>query len=128
MVEVHLQRQENWFRDLKDFLSNSGSKSVIIPGKIFGTNQRNPVKLERKRIVWYLLLRVFWLPLPTFNLWEGDWALGYVSTHIWEVSNISKYAKIPSLKSFDDSYTNSHTKFVILDIKLRFTCGNSILY
>ena len=30
-----------------------------IPDKIFGTRWRNPVKLDRKRRVWYLILRVF---------------------------------------------------------------------
>ena len=30
-----------------------------IPDKIFGTKWSNPVKLDRKRKVWYLLLRVF---------------------------------------------------------------------
>ena len=30
-----------------------------IPDKIFGTKWSNPVKLNRKRKVWYLFLRVF---------------------------------------------------------------------
>ena len=30
-----------------------------IPNKIFGTKWRTPVKLDRKRKVWYLFLRVF---------------------------------------------------------------------
>ena len=31
-------------------------------------------------------------------------------------------------KSFDNSCDNSYTKFVILEIKPRFTCGESNLY
>ena len=72
---------------------------------------------------WYLLLRVFGLLLPKFNFWKGDWALGYVSTQIWDFSNISLFPKILSLKSFDNLWGNSHTKFAILDITFRFTCG-----
>ena len=32
---------------------------TTIPEKIFGTKWSNPVKLDRKRKVWYLFLRVF---------------------------------------------------------------------
>ena len=35
------------------------TSTSTIPGKIFGTKWSNPVKLERKRKVWYLFLRVF---------------------------------------------------------------------
>ena len=34
-------------------------KKTTIPDKIFGTKWRNPVKLDRRRKVWYLFLRVF---------------------------------------------------------------------
>ena len=44
----------------------------------------------------YLLYRVFWLLLPKFNFWKGDWALGYVSTQIWDFPNISLFPKILS--------------------------------
>ena len=30
-----------------------------IPDKIFGTKWSNPVKLDKRRIIWYLFLRVF---------------------------------------------------------------------
>ena len=32
---------------------------ATIPDKIFGTKLSNPVKLDRKRKVWYLFLHVF---------------------------------------------------------------------
>ena len=42
-----------------------------------------------------------------------------VSTKIWDFANISLFPKILSLKSFGNSYT----KFAILGITFRFTCG-----
>ena len=92
-------------------------------GKVFGTRWRNPAKLDRTRKVWYLLLHVFWLLLPKFNFCRGDGALGYVSTQIWDAPNISLFPKILSLKSFGNSWGNLYTKFSILDITFRFTCG-----
>ena len=68
------------------------------------------------------LSRVFWLLLPKFNFWKGDWALGYVSTQIWDFPNIFLFPKILSLKSFGNSWGSSYTKFAILDITFRFTC------
>ena len=56
---------------------------------------------------------VFWLLLPEFNFWKGDWALGYVSTQIWDFPNISWFPKILSLKSFGNWWGNSCTKFAI---------------
>ena len=73
----------------------------------FGTRWRNPLKLDRTRKVWYLLLPGFWLLLPKVNFWKGDWALGYVSTQIWDVPNISLFPKIVTLKSFGNSWGNS---------------------
>ena len=32
-------------------------------------------KIDKTRKVWCLILNAFWLPLPKFNLWKGDWAL-----------------------------------------------------
>ena len=53
----------------------------------------------------------------------GVWALGYVSAQIWDFPNISLFAKIWILKSFDNSRDVAQTKFAIIDIKFRFTCG-----
>ena len=60
-----------------------------ISDKIFGTKWRNPVKLDRKRKVWYLFLRIFQLLLPKPNFFKGDLALGNVSNEISDFSNIS---------------------------------------
>ena len=73
--------------------------SSTILGKIFGAKWGNPVKLDRARKVWYLLLRVFWLLLPKFNFWRRDWALGYtryhVSVYLWLIGSILKHCKVP---------------------------------
>ena len=55
-------------------------------------------------------------------------ALGYVFTQIWDFPKISLFSKILSLTSFGSSSGNSCTKFAILDITFRFTCGQSDLY
>ena len=57
---------------------------------------------------------VFGLLLPCL-LSGGDWVLGYVSTEIWDLRDISLFPKILSLKSFGNSWGNSCTKFAILD-------------
>ena len=70
-------------------------------------------------------MRAFWQPLSTFNFRIKDWAIGCISTHIWHFSNIFSFPKILTLKSFGNSWGNPCTKFVMLDIKYRFTCGDS---
>ena len=46
---------------------------------------------------------------------------------MWSVTKILSI-KILSLKSFGKSWGDSYTKFAILGIKFRFTCGESDLY
>ena len=60
-----------------------------IPDERFGTKWSNPVKLDRKRKVWYLFLRVFQLLFAKFKFLKGDYALGYMSTKNWYFFNIS---------------------------------------
>ena len=47
--------------NLDESMNTSKKKKVqtTIPDKIFGTKWSNPVKLDRKRKVWYLFLHVF---------------------------------------------------------------------
>ena len=59
-----------------------------------------------------------------FNFWKEDSTLGCVSSNMSHFSNISKFAKILNHKSFGNPWDNSCTKFVKLNIKYRFTCGN----
>ena len=68
------------------------------PGQtIWNKMGRFSEKLDRARKVWYLLLSVFWLLRAKFNFSEGDWALGYVSAQIWDLSNSFLFPKILSL-------------------------------
>ena len=46
-----------------------------------------------------------------------------VYTLIWDYLNISSFPTILYLKPSGNSWSNSYTKFDILDIKFRFTCG-----
>ena len=96
--------------------------------KIFGTKLRNPVKLDTRRKAWYLLLHVFSLLMSKLNLWKGDWALDYVFTQIWHFSKISFFPNFLSLKSFRNSSGNTCTKFALLVIRVRYTCGSSGFY
>ena len=66
----------------------------------------------------------FWQLLSISNFWKEGWPIGCISTQSWHFSNISKFPKIPSLKLFVNSWDNSCTKFVMLDIKYRFTGGD----
>ena len=43
-----------------------------IPDKTFGTKWINPVKLERKRKVWYLFLQIFQLLFAESKFLKGD--------------------------------------------------------
>ena len=63
----------------------------------------------------------FLTAIDKFNFWKGDWALGYVSTQIWDFPNISLFPKI--LKSFGNSWGNLYKWFPIIGITFLFTCG-----
>ena len=89
-------------------------------GGVFGVKCRDLVKLDRARNTWYVLLCVFWLLLPKFNLVLVQ---VYVSTQIWDFAKISWFPKILSLKLFGNSWVNLYTKFAIKNITFRFTCG-----
>ena len=76
----------------------------------------------------YLILRVFGQLMSTFSFWNEDWTLGCLSTHTWHLFiDILIFPNFLSLKWFGKSWGNSCTKFVVLDITHRFTCGNSDL-
>lgn len=96
-----------------------------IAAKIFGKNYRNTVNLDKKSKIQYLILRMFWQLLPTFNIWKKELELGCVSTLIWHFFNISCFPTIQRLKSLGNSCTNSCTKFTLPDIKHCFTLVDS---
>ena len=96
---------------------NAGQKNKV------RNKVKNPVKLDKTRNVWYLLLHASWLLLPKFIFFQSL----NVSTQIWDFSNIFSFPKILSLKVLCNLWGYSYTKFVIQDIKSSFTCGNSDL-
>ena len=81
-----------------------------------GLNAYNKVKKSSKigqdQKALNLLLRNFWLLLPKFNFWKGDWELGSTSTQLLDFLHISCH------KSFSNSWGNSYIMLFILDIKL----------
>ena len=98
----------------------------VNPGQNIWNEIQKSSKTEKVKTFWYTLIYccvVVGLVLPTFNFWKGDWALGYVSTQLWDFTDISLFPKILTLKSFGNSWGNSYTKFAILANMFPFTCG-----
>ena len=42
--------------------------------KIFSERLRNQAKLNKTEKLWYLILRIFWQPVPKIYFCNGDWA------------------------------------------------------
>ena len=81
-------------------------------------------KLGGGRGLRYLILRNFWQLFPLFDLWRGDWALGCLPNFaIFQI-----FPNFQSLQSFSNLSVTSQTKFIIVDIKYRVTCGESDLF
>ena len=49
--------------------------------------------MNRERKYWYSFLRDFWLLLPKSNFLKIDGALDFVSTQIWDFSNIPNFLR-----------------------------------
>ena len=75
-----------------------------------------------------MLLPNLLLLWPKFYLWKGDSARGSVSAQFWYFPNISYSFKTLSPILFGNSQENSYRKFIILDVKSRFTFGDSNIY
>ena len=58
-----LKFKEEW----ADLWPTKNLFAQTITDHIFGTNERDPVKLDNTRNLWYLLLHTLWLLLPKFN-------------------------------------------------------------
>ena len=106
-----------------------------IQDKVFGVNQ---VELDRARNCWYLQFRVFWLLLPSFNLWKEGWAMSpvkfeillmfnkflrsyvwsclatyrtyQVSFYFWRIKPVLKNFKVPKYNNQDCSFVKSKTR------------------
>ena len=74
-------------------------KATTIP-KIFETKSSFHVKQRSTRKVQFLFFSSFLLVLTKYSFWEEDWALGYNSMKFGDFSDISKFPKILSLRSF----------------------------
>ena len=59
---------------------------------------------------------------------EGGLSIRFCINVLRDFPDISSFPKILSFKSFGNSWGKSYTKFIILEIKSRFTCGESNLY
>ena len=77
-IEKHLHQKYPFLRSLeKDFKINCWRWSLVptildtipdtVPDKTFGTKQRNLVKVDKTRKVWYILWWAFWQLLPKFD-------------------------------------------------------------
>ena len=93
------------------------------PGRVIWVRVERSSEAGRVKGSFISTFAYFFLILPKFRFWSGGWALGYVSTRIWDFPNISLFPMILSLKSFGNSWGNSYTNFAILDTTFRFTCG-----
>ena len=91
--------------------------------KIFETKFGFHVKYCLTGKVQFLFFSSFWQVLKEFSFWHWDWALVYHSSKFWDFPEFSLFPKIPSLKSFGNSFGNSYTPCLLLIIALRFTCG-----
>ena len=68
-------------------LDRVGVKNLLAettPEKIFGTKERNPVKLDKTSKACYLIWQLLW----KFNFWKKNWELGCLSTESWHFPNI----------------------------------------
>ena len=94
----------------------------------FGTKQRNPVKFGSARNVWYLLLQYLFLTGVTKFWFLEQRLVSRLSPPKFEIFLIFCNFRRYSLQSFGNSWGNSYTRFVILDIRVRFTYGKLDLY
>ena len=98
-----------------------------IMGKI-----KKPNEVRQYQKFWYLFLYIL-APVSKIDLFYTyfiylyffiyfwDWTLCWVPMQFWDFANISVFLKI--LKLFGNSWCNSYIKFLVLDIKFRFTCA-----
>ena len=64
-----------------------------------------------------------WLLTAAAKVKFLEGGLAFVSSQIWDFSNISWFPKM-----WGNEWGNSSAKFAVLDIKFRFTSGESDLY
>ena len=97
-------------------------------GKLFWKDWETQVKLEKTRKLWYLSLWKFRPLLLKINFWERDWTLAFVSIQFWDFLIMSINPQILIPRFFSNSWGNSYTKFIVIDIKFGFACSESNLH
>lgn len=85
-------------------------------------------KLDSTKNLWYLFLRNFKLLWSKSYFWKRDWALGSASSQLWDSPDIAKFPKTLSITLLGNLWGSLYTKFIILEIKSCFTCGELNLY
>ena len=95
------------------------------PGKNYWKKFKKSSKIEQKQIKLIFATTKFVAALTKIYLWKGDSARGSVSAQFWYFPNTSYSFKTLSPILFGNSQQNSYRKFIILDVKSRFTFGDS---
>ena len=85
-------------------------------------------KIGKDLELWYLFLRNFWTLGPKSYFSRGIWALDSACIQLRDFSGISLFPKIWSLQLLRNSWGKSYTKFILLENKSGFTCGESDMY
>ena len=80
---------------------------------IWSKNEKSS-KIEKDQKKRYIILCAFWLLLQKLNIWKRHWVQGYVSTQIWDLSNIYYFPRVRSPKLFSNSWGNLYNTFVVL--------------
>lgn len=97
---------------------------IRIAISIISHKLENQETLHKTRKFWYLLLFLFWLLLSKINFCKGGWTFACIFTPFSDFFHFPiSWNPIKSYKSLSNFLGNSYTNFIILDVKLCFTCG-----
>lgn len=88
---------------------------------MYDQKYKNQSKLAKSKNYWHLLLHKVWPLLPKVIFWRKDWTLACFFTRFWNFVFISWFLQILRYKSRGHSWGKSYIKFILPDIKFRFT-------
>ena len=86
----------------------------IVFSDSFLQNMVRPVE-KIKFNSWFCSIFLHYCQICTY-FWNGDWALGYACTQIWDFPKISSFSKIIRLKSSGSSWGNSYIQLLVIII------------
>ena len=69
------------------------------------------------------ILFCVWTAITKYYIWRDEWILACVSHPIFRLPFYFQISSDLSVRQFYKLCGNSFTKFIILDIRFRFTCG-----